>query len=62
MAIFVNIGRPVKSEVRKMPQPAHDGRKLPDRLVTLACREFFGARITVGKLAELLETSVGMLR
>ena len=43
-------------------QPAQDGRELPDRFVTLAFRAFLEEEITVGKLAELLETTVGMLR
>jgi Zn-dependent peptidase ImmA (M78 family)/DNA-binding XRE family transcriptional regulator len=37
-------------------------RSLPDRYVTLAFKAYLEGEISIGKLAELLETTVGMLR
>ena len=37
-------------------------RPLPDRYVTLAFKAYLEDEISIGKLAELLETNVGMLR
>ena len=41
---------------------ARDERPLPDRYVTLAFKAFLEGEVSVGRVAELLETSVGMLR
>lgn len=38
------------------------GRDLPERYVMLAFRNYVNGEVSIGKLAELLETTVGMLR
>lgn len=42
------------------PRAAADD-ELPDRFVTLAFKAYVGGKISIGKLAELLETTVGMV-
>jgi Zn-dependent peptidase ImmA (M78 family)/transcriptional regulator with XRE-family HTH domain len=48
----------VKAE---MPQPRGEKRELPERFVLLAFKAFVDGEISEGRLAELLETTVGKL-
>jgi Zn-dependent peptidase ImmA (M78 family) len=52
---------PSRSAAGSTPAESH-GRELPDRYVMLAFRAYVEGEISIGRLAELLETTVGMLR
>ena len=52
---------PARGDAGIQPAAATE-RPLPDRYVTLAFKAFLDGEISIGKLAELLETSAGMLR
>ncbi len=70
---MVNLGKLQRQQAEQIiADPARSGagaaasnqeeRPLPDRYVTLAFRAYVEGEISIGKLAELLETNVGMLR
>lgn len=55
------IGDPARAEAGSRADGAGE-RPLPERYVTLAFQAYVGGEISIGKLAQLLETTVGMLR